>query len=385
MVGIVEELLYEEESATLDFKKEQYKFEGASPHEKSELLKDILAFANAWRRTDAYILIGVKEVKGGKSLVEGIDKHFDEAQLQEFVNKKTQRPIDFSYIPFELDGKQIGVIRIGLQDRPIYLKNDYGKIKKYDVCIRRGSSTDIASPDEVAKMGKQEGNVSLSGPKLIFGFSDSETLTIIGKQHKVLTTILETPSAKDIPDFGVSKVNFGKYSMVQPDLGKNKDYYRQFAEYLSDKMYIADVCFCIINDGDSVACDVNVELEFNCDVESTDVCNEKELPGKPDKDSYLFHMNNIHRLEKTIKYPKIFKLENSWRVTLNIDKVQPKQTIMYEHKIYVGSQSNISIPIDITIYSDNLHEPLQNNIILDVEVCKKTLDVDKFLKYADMN
>jgi len=64
----IEELLYEEESSTLDFKQEQYKFIRANDYQKSELLKDILAFANAWRREDAYILIGVEEIKGGRNL-----------------------------------------------------------------------------------------------------------------------------------------------------------------------------------------------------------------------------------------------------------------------------------------------------------------------------
>jgi predicted HTH transcriptional regulator len=67
----MEELLNEEEGSTLDFKLEQYPFQKASDEEKSELLKDILAFSNAWRRADAYILIGVQEVKGGRSIVKG--------------------------------------------------------------------------------------------------------------------------------------------------------------------------------------------------------------------------------------------------------------------------------------------------------------------------
>src|SRR2546426_7301047 len=64
-----ERLLYEEESNTLDFKKEQYRFAKASDDEKSELLKDILGFANAWRRSEAYILIGVENVRGGRGNV----------------------------------------------------------------------------------------------------------------------------------------------------------------------------------------------------------------------------------------------------------------------------------------------------------------------------
>ena len=67
--ALLEELLNEDEGSTLDFKRDQYPFEGADDDLKAELLKDILAFVNAWRRTDAYILIGVEEVKGGRSKV----------------------------------------------------------------------------------------------------------------------------------------------------------------------------------------------------------------------------------------------------------------------------------------------------------------------------
>jgi hypothetical protein len=70
--ALLESLLYQEESATLDFKLEQYPFVKATAEQKSEILEDILAFANAWRQTDAYILIGVKEVRGGPSIVAGI-------------------------------------------------------------------------------------------------------------------------------------------------------------------------------------------------------------------------------------------------------------------------------------------------------------------------
>lgn len=59
-------LLYRGESELLDFKVDQYSFERSTDEQKSEVLKDILAFANAWRETDAYILIEVKEIRGAK-------------------------------------------------------------------------------------------------------------------------------------------------------------------------------------------------------------------------------------------------------------------------------------------------------------------------------
>ena len=142
----IEELLYEEEGTTLDFKREQYLFNSATEYQKSEIIKDILAFSNAWRRSDAYILLGVEEVKGGRSKPLGIENELDDAQLQQFVNSKTQRPINFTYKTILIDGVKIGAIRIPIQSRPLYLEKDYGKLKKHVVYVRRGSSTDEAIP-----------------------------------------------------------------------------------------------------------------------------------------------------------------------------------------------------------------------------------------------
>ena len=79
---LLEQLLHEDESATLDFKRDQYKFNGGSDDNRSEFLKDILGFANGWRRSDAYILIGVDEVRGGRSNVVGTTDHLADHTLQ---------------------------------------------------------------------------------------------------------------------------------------------------------------------------------------------------------------------------------------------------------------------------------------------------------------
>ena len=151
--SLIEELLNEPESSSLDFKRDQYPFDGANDQEKGELLKDVLALSNAWRRTDAYIMIGVDERPGGRSQPVGVHKHLDDAQLQQFVNSKVQRPIRFAYQVQNVDSVELGVIWIPIQDRPFFLRSDFGKLKKDTVYLRRGSSTGIADPDEIAKMG----------------------------------------------------------------------------------------------------------------------------------------------------------------------------------------------------------------------------------------
>ncbi|WP_322101788.1 ATP-binding protein [Paraburkholderia sp. J41] len=148
---LIERLLYSGEGDTLDFKLQQYPFEGADDDSKSSLLKDILAFANAWRTTTAYILIGVRD--GSKEIV-GLDNDIDDSRLQQFVNGKVNRPIQFGYRTLEFRGQKLGLFTIPPQDRPFYSVKSFGKVKAGTVYLRRGSSTAEANPDEIAKMGE---------------------------------------------------------------------------------------------------------------------------------------------------------------------------------------------------------------------------------------
>ncbi|MXW79953.1 MAG: ATP-binding protein [Gemmatimonadetes bacterium] len=149
----LEQLLNEEEGSALDFKRDQYPFEGADNNTKSELLKDILAFANTLRPVTAFILIGVEEVREGHNRVVGVNCHLDDAELQQFVNSKTQKPVIFSYRCYGVNCRYIGVIEIPAQEGPIYLTKGFGKLEAEKVYVRRGSSTDIASPEEIVQMG----------------------------------------------------------------------------------------------------------------------------------------------------------------------------------------------------------------------------------------
>jgi hypothetical protein len=107
---LFESLLYQAESEVLDFKADQYAFETATDVQKLELLKDILSFSNSWRRSDAYILLGVEEVRGGRSILCGISKQLLNRNLQQFVHSKTNRALSFSYEELTVEGLLIAAI-----------------------------------------------------------------------------------------------------------------------------------------------------------------------------------------------------------------------------------------------------------------------------------
>ena len=155
----IRQLCLEGESSRLDYKKEQYAFIGVSAPEKAELFKDILAMANAFRSQVAYILIGVEQQQDGIGKVIGIPKvqFIDDAKLQQFINGKTNRPVEFHSYSVPVDDKRIiQVIEIPVQkERPYYSQKQFGSVKRENVELRIGSSTRPATPDEIARMGKE--------------------------------------------------------------------------------------------------------------------------------------------------------------------------------------------------------------------------------------
>ena len=371
MKEVLEELLYEQESQTLDFKSEQYKFIGAEPHEKCELLKDILAFANAWRRTDAYILIGVKENKGGRAEVVGIHEDIDDAQLQQFVNQKVQRPINFSYHAMDFENKNIAVIKIGAQERPIYLKNNYGKLKKDIIYVKRGSSTDIASPDEISKMGLPTTEPYSKEPKLTFCFADLESRQIIGSETEAETKIINILNESSIPDYGSS--SSGIFSIDFYDPTKNKNYYRELADYVKQYNYFAPIAFSLYNESSIVSSGINIELSIKNKNNILTICEKDNLPDLPSSEGIILRHNINTIINSSKSTTRLRRVGTDYLVNFYIEKVQPKQTIFYEENLYFGSTKSSNVQIEFTIYSDNLSNPLTGTLTLSLKPHEKSI------------
>lgn len=369
---IYEELLYEEESSTLDFKSEQYPFNSASDYQKSELLKDILAFANAWRHGDAYILIGVREIKGGRSEVVGIVEELDDAQLQQFVNTKTQRPIDFEYKTILIDGKKVGSIRIPLQKRPIFLTKDYGKLKKHIVYIRRGSSTDEANPDEVAKMGHVDLFVETQPPILSLEFANIDDRVSLGKQLISDVTLLNISCPDNIPDYSDRKES-GLFSISSFTMNQvNRDYYRELVVYYYVLFKTTKIGFVIKNSSDTIATDVKVEILVDIKPKKYGFFEFDRFPKLPQ--THFNFLGNIKPISQQLWEIQIKPditidhLKDRWLIEVWFQKVQPKQTVFTKDIVYLATNETCNIELCSRIFADNLPNPIEERLKIDSKV-----------------
>ena len=251
---VLNALLFEEEGPALDFKRDQYKFVSAADADKAELLKDILAFANSWRRNNAFILIGVDEQPSGKATVVGATDHLKDADLQQFVNNKTNAPVDFSYAPAKLEGKSIGVIRLPVQQRPRYLLKPYGGLLADVVYVRRGSSTAQAKPDEISQMGAAAVPVA-EVPHLSIEFADVLNRRRLGAAAEITVVLLDIGDPEALPDY-TEPTGSGFALMRSVD----HNYFRKLAKYTVTHHVYKPFQFAVVNESAAVAHNVRVEL-----------------------------------------------------------------------------------------------------------------------------
>jgi hypothetical protein len=373
---LLEQLLNEEESSSLDFKRDQYPFEGATDEKKSELLKDIIAFTNAWRRTDAYILIGVEEVRGGKSKGVGVHEHLDDAKLQQFVNSKTQRPIPFSYEAYPFEGVQIGIVTIPVQERPAFLQKDYGKLKKNVVYLRRGSSTDEADPDEIARMGAATVQAVQTEPIIGLQFADLKKRREIGSEISIKSTIFYPRLDPEI--FKPSPQSYGATRLANlangTQFGTNSDYYEELIEYVADSALLTPVGFMIENKSSQVA--LGVELRATVAVQKgIYLIDEADAPVRPVKNRLVvaqispFHSALVKRPE-----PQVTHYGDHWELKIDFGKVLPRSKVWSTGVVSIGGDNSQTVQIDAALYAENLSNPMKVPLVVRIHAESRPME-----------
>ena len=370
--NLMEHLLHEEEGVTLDFKREQYRFERADNEAKSELLKDIIAFANAWRRSTAYILLGVEEIKGSRSKVVGIATSLDDASLQQFVKSKTQRPVEFSYRTFHFEGVDVGVIEIPVQERPIYLTKDFGKLKKDTVYLRRGSSTDIATPDEIARMGSADvAEGSVTSIDLCLEWANIDEKRDLSSICSVYSLDLHPRLPSDT--FNEPK-RTGPYGISIPDLMANPHYSRELISFTVNSEFFSSVGLSINNDSSVVARRIKFVGSI---VKSPGIEIRDWLPSVPSRRLYpAFDFGTDEGVPIHLK-----EFDDRWEVIVDFGDIRPHEKAYTTEVIHVGSEESKVARLEGKILGDNIPDPIACILEIHFEMKQKAMTVADAIKY----
>lgn len=380
---LFERLLYEEESTTLDFKREQYRFVKATDEDKSEILKDILGFANAWRRSEAYILIGVEDVRGGRSNVIGIPavNHLNDHSLQQFVNNLTTQPIHFHYEAFGFEGKQVGIVVIAQQTRPIYLKKDYGVLQREKVYVRRGSSTDPtkpASPEEIAQM-----RVGADDPtaELLVEFAHVSRDDALGARIAWNAEFCEMPDEDQIPNLSPptrrTPSGFDVQDLYDPMNRLNKDFFRDLAAFEFARRLFRPVRLVMKNVGQVAANNVRVELTVPVTGRLI-VASQSDLPPVP-KSRWDLLANSAVRDIRPIRHEPgdvvIDRNTERYKVEIDCGDLQPGRRVWSE-VFSIGKAESGDVSLAGLVFADNLPNPKTFALSISIKTTNVVITVE---------
>src|SRR5699024_10759362 len=140
----------EDESVTLDFKREIY-----TKEKNQEFLKDVVAFANALSNDPyRYIVIGVKEQSGLKEYFDIKREDVgDVANYQQLIDQNIEPNIPIKIAYEEVRNKNIEKFKIGHCDKAEYMiKKDYRKMELGKTYIRTATATRLATRQDVDLM-----------------------------------------------------------------------------------------------------------------------------------------------------------------------------------------------------------------------------------------
>ena len=349
---ILETLLQGEEGTTLDHKSEQYKFIGAIEGEKAELLKDILAMANAWKTSDAHIVVGAKENPGGRAFVQGVSEHIDDAKLQQFVNAKTNVPVTFSYEAVTVDGMMLGVFTIAKdQQRPVWLKKDFGSLQSLAVYLRRGSSTAVADPDEIARMGEARARHGQVASQLQLGIGNSAGASDPGTTFEIVSSLLEPPPP-------MPPVLRNHISLVEQFTARNLFGPPELVfTWRKGLALFQPVAVHVRNAGQTVASDARVELTV-AKKAGLRLVDEEGLPAQP---RGLADTMRVPSFRPSVHDTHVKDYEDHWVVMLRIGKVQPGGAT-WSAPFYLGSEAPMAVIIEARVLADEIPVPLVSTL-----------------------
>src|SRR4028118_1761559 len=183
---------YENENSSLDFKAIQYR-----SHE--DLIKDVLAMANASVRGDRYIIIGVKHHADGTRDFLGVKEEFvDSATYQQVIRENIEPEIHVDYTPHNFEGVVLGVLRIsGCNDQPYLMRKQFGKLRHGDGFIRKGSHQCLLTRSDLDRIYADRQLAAFEG-HIRISFDTPENLTQISIPAAGITELPSDSAARKI-------------------------------------------------------------------------------------------------------------------------------------------------------------------------------------------
>ncbi len=383
----LEELIrYENENTNLDFKAVPYKKEMFG-----EMLKDIVAMANADTKDDRFIIIGVKHFPDGSRSVLGVDEFVDDASYQKLVNDNVEPDLNFEYASIDYEDKKISYFRIyNCNNQPYMLKKDFGpSLKRGDSFVRKGSFQTRLVRKDIDRM--------ISSKSVSYEFDDKLQLSAVcnnSEEYLQESVVFVLPSMavknkieriiKEKEEGDYSNPLKGLYTMSTPalfggtqpyenrdittlreDLSKVSKTYAKDDAYSLFEKFANKLNLTLYSEADRYIEDASVEVVMHAEF---DFMVSDKIYKKPHHNDFLSLPSPASWEE--LNYPNVEQIDGKYRIFSGLNQLKhsiKSNIFRVPIRIFIphGSAGK-HLMVDIKIFGKNLPVPIVKSIAIDV-------------------
>ena len=300
----------------------------------------------------------------------GVEEHLDDASLHQFVNGKTQRPVEFSYHVIQKEGATIGSIEIPVQKRPTYLKKRFDGLGALEVFIRDGSSTRTATPEEIARVGAEE--VVGAVPELDLEWTDLDARHVLPSPKKMHSLILS-------PRLPPETFTRRRPHPLGTDPFSNPHYSREIIAYAADRALLTALGLRLRNTSSVVGRRIRFIGHV---VKSDGIFIQDWFDGPPIKNRLL----ETHISESMFRTPhdidlSVRELGDRWEIEVDFGDVRPRDEAWTTNGLFIGSTNPGVAKMEGELRGDNLPQPIKCELEVHVEVERRAMAVDDIAPY----
>jgi len=375
---------YDNEHTGLDFKAIQY-----TKDKYPNLLKDIIAMANADYKDNRFIIVGIKHLPSGeKETISIEEKDFvDSATYQQLINENIEPDINLTYEPYLYnDNITLGIFCLSNCDQqPYMLKKDYSKLKKGDCFVRKGSHQMKATRADFERI-YQKRNPFINKINIFFKDTKLESIKVSSidakniilesdRQIKKVKDIIKEKELNTIEKDPSDKLNFIRLNIpymplknrsiqeLNKRLETAKDTYRDDDLYEYQEKYAYRLNFDILNSSIEYIEDVSIEITI--DKSDNYFIFDKPLE-KPSSDS--FPTPNHSYILECMDYPNVDNTSKHFIIKNHIGDIKHQiEGKAFKSDLFIFLKNigvSYDIPIHIKLFGKNLTYPIVKKLII---------------------
>ena len=246
--------------------------------------------------------------------------------------------------------------------------------------IRRGSSTSVANPDEIARMGGFVTDLdTMPTPQLVIEWADIEDRNALPSPCKLQSLRLTPRLHRDTfkpPDRRLHP--FSGLAEFQPGATYNSSYSEEVIAYVGKLAFFSPLGLRLRNDGNVVGRRIRLIGSVS---KSHGVVIRTWLPERPELWRYL----SIHpTIEHNQNAPDLWieDFDDRWEITVDFGDIRPREEVWTSESLYIGSRLSGAVGFTGMLLGDNLPEPIPYALEIHFEAGKRPMlraDVEPYL------